>query len=218
MLKKIFSVLTGVVMMFQITSISGIAEEISMENVQIEESNLDVLDSPEYLAGDVNGDGVFSVADVVMLQKWLLRIGELSCWQNADLAKDGIINIFDLCLMKRKLIDEFELTDNIIDEFTPCAATINDNFENWLVLVTIKHQYSIPERTWSVDDFEGVENIKYVLQYKELSPYRQILKISLKNPSKENVLKMIHEIEELNLIEIKEVCTFLYPSGLPAET
>lgn len=223
MLKKICSVLTGVAMMFQITSMSGISEEISMEDIQIEESNLDVLDSSEYLAGDVNCDGNFSVIDVVALQKWLLGKGNLDCWQNADLTQDGIINIFDLCFMKRKLIDEFAKkkypVDNpiVIDEFTPCTVTMNDVFEDWVVLVTIKHQYSIPERIWSIADFENVENIKTVLQYKNNSPYRQVVEIYLQETSKENVIKMINDIEALHLVEVKEVQTFTFFSGLPEE-
>lgn len=54
--------------------------------------------------GDANADGDFTVADVVMLQKWLLGAGNLTNWQNADLYEDGIIDVFDLVMMKRKLI------------------------------------------------------------------------------------------------------------------
>ena len=56
--------------------------------------------------GDVNADGTFNVADVVMLQKWLICTPNvtLTDWQAADLYEDGIINVFDLCIMKRELI------------------------------------------------------------------------------------------------------------------
>ncbi len=58
------------------------------------------------LYGDVNADGKFNVADVVMLQKWLLAVTDvtLSNWKAADLCEDGVINVVDLCLMKEKLI------------------------------------------------------------------------------------------------------------------
>ena len=60
--------------------------------------------SPE-IKGDCNADGKLSIADVIMLQKWILNDGtELTDWQAADLCEDGIINVFDLCLMKRFLI------------------------------------------------------------------------------------------------------------------
>ena len=55
--------------------------------------------------GDVNADGVFNVADVVMMQKWLLCAGGLTDWQAGDLCRDERIDVFDLCLMKRMLIE-----------------------------------------------------------------------------------------------------------------
>ena len=54
--------------------------------------------------GDVNADGEFSIADAVMLQAYLLGSGKLTDWQAGDLLKDNIINVFDFCLMKEKLI------------------------------------------------------------------------------------------------------------------
>lgn len=56
--------------------------------------------------GDANYDGEVNVADAVMLQKWLLGYGELTCWQNVDLYKDERIDVFDLCLMKRALLEQ----------------------------------------------------------------------------------------------------------------
>jgi len=56
------------------------------------------------IVGDVNADGVFNVADVVMMQKWLLCAGELTDWQAGDLCRDERIDVFDLCLMKRMLL------------------------------------------------------------------------------------------------------------------
>ena len=55
--------------------------------------------------GDVNADGEFSIADVVLLQKWLLAVPDvqLADQEAADLREDGKLNIFDLCVMKREL-------------------------------------------------------------------------------------------------------------------
>ncbi|MDE6789813.1 MAG: RICIN domain-containing protein, partial [Ruminococcus sp.] len=64
--------------------------------------------SPEKTIGDVNADGQFSISDVILLQKWLLAVPdiELTDWKAADLTNDNILNVFDLCLMKRYLIKE----------------------------------------------------------------------------------------------------------------
>ncbi len=57
--------------------------------------------------GDANGDGKFTVADVVMLQRYLLGEPgiELTVWQNADLYDDDIIDTFDLCIMKNRFLE-----------------------------------------------------------------------------------------------------------------
>lgn len=78
-----------------------------------EDGNFDgtvTYDEPaeEILPGDVNGDGKVSVTDMVMLQKWLLAVpgAELGDWKAADLCDDGVIDVFDLSLLKRALLEE----------------------------------------------------------------------------------------------------------------
>lgn len=60
----------------------------------------------EYSMGDINLDGEFDVADVVLLQKWLLAVSDtkLKHWENADFYEDGMLNVFDLCMMREQLI------------------------------------------------------------------------------------------------------------------
>ena len=56
--------------------------------------------------GDVNADGEFNVSDAVLLQKWLSgdKNTKLADWKAADLCEDNRLDVFDLCLMRRKLI------------------------------------------------------------------------------------------------------------------
>ena len=56
--------------------------------------------------GDVNADGGFNIADLVLFQKWLLASpdAKLENWQNADLCRDSKLDAFDLCLMRRELV------------------------------------------------------------------------------------------------------------------
>lgn len=56
--------------------------------------------------GDVNSDGVLDISDMVMMQKWLLKKGELTDAEAGDMNRNGTINIFDLCLMKQMLMKQ----------------------------------------------------------------------------------------------------------------
>ena len=64
----------------------------------------EVQQPPETVAGDVNGDGVISLADAVTLQKWLLELND-SATLTGDLTGDGVINGMDLALLRYKLLN-----------------------------------------------------------------------------------------------------------------
>ena len=57
--------------------------------------------------GDVNCDGEVTIADAVLLQKWLLAVPgtQIPYWKNADLCEDDRLDVFDLVLMRRALIE-----------------------------------------------------------------------------------------------------------------
>ena len=60
-----------------------------------------------FVMGDVNMDGVFDVADAVLVQKWLLgaKDAELMNWRAADYHDDSRLDTFDFCIMKRRLVN-----------------------------------------------------------------------------------------------------------------
>ncbi len=58
------------------------------------------------VAGDVNADGVLSLVDVIMLQKWLTHEGELTDWSAGDLNADNVIDSKDLTHIKRLFLPE----------------------------------------------------------------------------------------------------------------
>lgn len=59
---------------------------------------------PTVVKYDVNGDGEFGAADLVALQSWIMgRSKTLANAQAGDCNNDGIINIFDVCLMRKAL-------------------------------------------------------------------------------------------------------------------
>ncbi|MBR4628588.1 MAG: hypothetical protein IKO47_13015 [Ruminococcus sp.] len=57
------------------------------------------------LTGDVNMDGDLSIADVILLQKWLLGSdsSEFKNWKAGDINSDSRLDVFDLILLKRKV-------------------------------------------------------------------------------------------------------------------
>lgn len=83
--------------------------------------------------GDINGDGTFGVSDVVLLQKWLLAVPDthLANWWAADYNYDGRLDVFDLCLMKRELIQsrqtsQTSLNDIITFQMSPSKEGVDD--------------------------------------------------------------------------------------------
>ena len=56
--------------------------------------------------GDLNGDGAVTIADVTLLQKYILGMGDLNDAQKAaaDMNGDGAIDVKDLTLLQRQLL------------------------------------------------------------------------------------------------------------------
>lgn len=57
------------------------------------------------LTGDVNSDGSVDIADLVMLQKYVLGSGVITDWTAADVCCDGQIDSFDTAMLRRILIN-----------------------------------------------------------------------------------------------------------------
>lgn len=55
----------------------------------------------EAVIGDVNADGAFSIADIVMLQKYLVNAGDITDPEAGDLCESSSLDVFDLCVMKK---------------------------------------------------------------------------------------------------------------------
>lgn len=74
------------------------------------EKTVDICEISDVLSagikGDVNLDGAVNIADLVLLQKYLLRTGTLTAEQgfNGDMDGDNTLDIFDNVLLRRELI------------------------------------------------------------------------------------------------------------------
>ncbi|MDE6672811.1 MAG: dockerin type I repeat-containing protein [Ruminococcus sp.] len=66
------------------------------------------IGTSEIIMGDINDDGLFNIADVVTMQKWLLAIPDITLvnWRAGDICEDNRLDAFDLCLMKRMLTEQ----------------------------------------------------------------------------------------------------------------
>ncbi len=64
-------------------------------------------DINEGFKGDVNKDSNINIADLVVLQKWLVGNGDsLDCWQLADICDDNQLDVFDMVMLRKLLIEK----------------------------------------------------------------------------------------------------------------
>ena len=58
--------------------------------------------------GDVNSDGKFNVADLVLMQRWISgdKTAVLQDWENGDLCADGKLDIFDVVSMRKAILED----------------------------------------------------------------------------------------------------------------
>ncbi|MGN0591290.1 exo-alpha-sialidase, partial [Ruminococcus sp.] len=82
--------------------------------------------------GDVNMDGYFNVADLVLVQKWLLGVPNttLANWKAADLCEDDVLDVFDLVRMRQEFLKIISSDD------TPISTTTAEKTELTTTTVT----------------------------------------------------------------------------------
>ena len=78
-----------------------------IDNIRVYKNALSAseINAMQGVKGDVNGDGGFTVADLVAMQGFLLGRNDLAVWQNGDLCPDGKINVYDMCLLRRLFVN-----------------------------------------------------------------------------------------------------------------
>lgn len=119
MKKQILSALTAVMTAFSICGTAVTAAETATA------------------AGDLNGDGKFTVADVVVMQNWLLgKKGSVIDASAVDFCKDGKLDVFDFILMKKKFImnnnGDTPEDNPIIEEPTQYGFYSYDDYEKFI--------------------------------------------------------------------------------------
>lgn len=63
---------------------------------------------PQEIKGDVDANGAFNTADLVLLNKWLVGAPdtELKNWKAGDFIEDDQLDVFDLVMMRKALISK----------------------------------------------------------------------------------------------------------------
>ncbi len=129
--------------------------------------------------GDVNGDGSFNVADIVLFQKWLLNAPDSSLANGmaADFCQDGKLDVFDLCLMKKTLIEKMNDTPVIPPLSQPIAL---NNMEEMKDLLNNYDLNTYPEE--SHDNyrkmFERFKEDGYIYYFSENEDSETAIKLS----------------------------------------
>ncbi len=108
-----------------------------------------IEENPVTTMGDVNGDSKFNIADAVLLQKWLLGSPDtqLTNLKAADFCKDNRLDVFDLCLMKRDLLEKTNNSDSI-DTFglIPTESGVDEFIA----------QYDVPQNEYENDELYNI--------------------------------------------------------------
>ncbi|MBR1593121.1 MAG: polysaccharide deacetylase family protein [Ruminococcus sp.] len=85
-------------------SVSAYGGEVELSDVKL----LVNSGGEQSLKGDVNSNGVFDIADILLFQKWLLSVPgtKLDDPKAADFCNDNSLDVFDFCLMKQAYIGQ----------------------------------------------------------------------------------------------------------------
>ncbi len=96
--------------MWDVTGFQYDRENCRMYDTELKSLLNNICDSsqktPDTVKYDVDANGVFDINDVIALKDWLIAKpdAKLYDWEAADINKDGVLNVFDLCLMKREFL------------------------------------------------------------------------------------------------------------------
>lgn len=86
------------------SSVKTYATTNKVEFMDVSAFDLAARQSKRHSLGDVDGNGVISAVDAAKMQSWILNKSTPGIYgENMDINKDGVVDIYDLALLKRKL-------------------------------------------------------------------------------------------------------------------
>lgn len=105
-IRKAFSLLMGVVL-----TISAASQTLPISADAVDETS----SQSAAILGDINLDGELTIGDAAMIQKYLLSQQSIAKeqWEISDINADSTVNAFDLCLLRKDLLDAAQAEDKI---------------------------------------------------------------------------------------------------------
>ena len=99
-------------------SIALLASYSSLSGLYGNNSDIDLVNAEASVAGDINCDGILSVADVFKIKQYLLGMSDLEsqALDNADINSDGQINVIDCIMLISQFIDNTQNPSQPTDE------------------------------------------------------------------------------------------------------
>lgn len=145
----------------RLTELCSDKNELGADYYSLEEYE-NYLDNSRIM-GDVNGDGEFNIADLVLFQKWLLAVpdAELVNWKAANFCKDERLDVFDLCFMRKALIEAENDNSIIVSNIDELSNAVK-NAKAGDVIKVAPGIYDVSSKTISSES-DGTENAPITL-------------------------------------------------------
>lgn len=166
---------------------------------------LEPFKEPEYIKGDVNSDDQFTVADLVMMQKFLLGNGSLTDWKAGDLCEDDRIDVFDMIMMRKLIIFRFlfyfERSFSMNSVFAKCvsaALTVSLLFQASSSFTATKTVIAAAQKSYLYGDMDGDEM---------LSVFDMVLlrKAAIDSSKLNDITKVISDLNADGKLEVEDL-------------
>ena len=134
-----------------------------------------------------------------------------------DTSSEEILSAFEETVLNESYVEPEETEQE--DVTVPCTATLDDNFDENLIIVYIKKEYSALQQTYTVEDFPYLElsGVQTVFEYVPEENNRIGLFLYLNESGKQNVLDAIELLEQDEKIQV--ACPdMIYPVEIELET